>query len=45
MGDQLVPRPLHNLYFSLRIMQSRKIKLEGHVADIGAVRNIYRILT
>jgi hypothetical protein len=38
---------LHNLYSSpsiIRMVKSRKITWAGHVARIGAKRNVYRIL-
>jgi hypothetical protein len=36
---------LHNFYSSpIRVIQSRRMKLAGHVARMGAKRNAYRIL-
>jgi hypothetical protein len=38
---------LHNLYFSksiIRMMKSRRMRWPGHVAQMGAKRNAYRIL-
>jgi hypothetical protein len=38
---------LHNLYFSpniIRLIKSRRIRWAGHVAHMGEMRNVYKIL-
>jgi hypothetical protein len=44
---QLHNEELHNLYFSpsiIRIIESRRMRWEGHVARMGEKRNVYRLL-
>jgi hypothetical protein len=47
MWRKLHNEELHNLYFSsniIRMIKSRRMRWTGHVAQIGATRNAYRIL-
>jgi hypothetical protein len=44
---KLYNEELHNLYSSLsiiRIIKSRRMRWEGHVAKMGKKRNVYRLL-
>jgi hypothetical protein len=46
-GRKLHNEELHNLYTSssiIRIIKSRRMRWEGHVARIGEKRNVYRLL-
>jgi hypothetical protein len=45
--EKLHNEELHNLYASpsiIRIIKSRRIRWEGHVARMGEKRNVYRLM-
>jgi hypothetical protein len=47
IGENCIIEELHNVYSSpniIRMIKSRRVRLAGHVARMGEMRNAYRIL-